>query len=82
MISLPLPDSKREKNPGNYEDDEPAFLKINIYPKVLKKGEFNYKLLHNQNKIQGSNVPLHIENAHTPAMVKHCLKQSISLLIS
>ena len=49
---------------------------------MLKKGEFNYKLLHNQNKIQGSNVPLHIENAHTPAMVKHCLKQSISLLIS
>ena len=59
-------DSKREKNPRNYEDDEPAFLKINIY----------------QNKIQDSNVPLHRENAHTPAMVKHCLKQSISLLIS
>ena len=61
---------------------------------MLKKGEFNYKLsdkqiitqgkrkLYNQNKMQGSNVPLHRENAHTPAMVKHCLKQSISLLIS
>lgn len=49
---------------------------------MLKKGEFDYKLLYNQNKMQGSNVPLHRENAHTPAMVKHCLKQSISLLIS
>ena len=53
---------------------------------MLKKGEINYKLsdkqiitqgkrkLYNQNKMQGSNVPLHRENAHTPAMVKHCLK--------